>query len=1090
MRGILMRRLPVTKCFLMASTMLLSLTGLAYAQNQTQVTDLPSSMKFLKGNPVSLSQAELYYGTSVTSTEGLCRDYSNNSLICNSGKQVRHPKLKELAKALDYNPDLIYDYVYNTIDTEFLFGSHKGALGTMIDKSGTVFDQNRLLFELLQESGQSKPSLGLTAQYLYGQITLNAAGFYDWTGIKKAKSACEYLSTGGFPFSINGSSASCNLAGDVVTITMPHLIIKATHGGKTYYFDPAYKSYTHKAGIDLKAVMGITSNQVNTIAQSGMEQGTDVASGLSYISKLNQTNIDTKLSEWSAKILTRLQQSDMNGKDVTDVIGGSIIRPVVKPQSGWPTAKPTYFSEKVTWSSIPDQYRARFSFYSEAPEPYWNQATQKIENKLSIAFKGDFFSDEVYGRRIELGSLTSTPLIPGNGAPVDTSVAWRSKVVWLDKAVLTLGPKSTQDDTHVALKMAVNHPFAENDGQYADASTVRMVDFIEPISLVHGWGKSSTNMLKHITDAASYDIHTDMVYRSKVTEGTEDFTSEYVDGDHLRAQIGASWLSQFNNAVEMHARLAGGKAQTLHNFGVISSESAKLYPNLSMEYNKAIVSQYKEPDKIEYIDRIDVYKKDGSWLGLSYIYEITLGMAYEFMAPGSSNPQHWGYNLLNKVTTADINSSIGLIIENGNELARQSGINAIALSGAALEGSVTEELSDQPDTVSTAERFRWANNPELSETRTSTPRRFYDVPNATNPDLIPLIFDGINGSHIASANIIAVNDATRLRFINKNREALSNYLRAGYEITALNDSGAGPGHLHGGSFVVNAVNNNNFRYPSYQRGGAFVARKYDSIGGLIEVANIITRYSGEYKGGGGTLKSVALEFSDKQAELLKSKFVDRTNVLGVDLGNGSVSYTTPVLNSIGQGEFPYRLEKSFSAGSGTLKKNNPLLFENLQFSLDPLFKPSLVGSADLSSSALEGMGQSRVEPMASTLAAFVAMQNIWETEKGAKQDVAGQLTAAWWLDTQRSNVLTVHMGASAEQYIHTQNGQYVPASGGGGSASVTGKKIAVRPLIAQPNSVQKESENRSWDYKGVVISVKGAEGDVRRFQHWGAFHLR
>ena len=61
-------------------------------------------------------------------------------------------EIVELARALDWNPDLIYEYVHNNIQTLPIYGSLKGAYGTLIDGVGTPIDQAELMYVLLQQS--------------------------------------------------------------------------------------------------------------------------------------------------------------------------------------------------------------------------------------------------------------------------------------------------------------------------------------------------------------------------------------------------------------------------------------------------------------------------------------------------------------------------------------------------------------------------------------------------------------------------------------------------------------------------------------------------------------------------------------------------------------------------------------------------------------------------------------------------------------------------------------------------------------------------------------------------------------------------
>ena len=116
----------------------------------------PSSVKIATAPLVSPSSADGYYGAATTHTYGAF-GYGTGSA------NPRPPEIVELARALKNDPDLIYEYVRNTIKVNFSYGLQKGALGTIIDHSGTPFDQAQLFVELLRQSGY-------TASYKRGTI--------------------------------------------------------------------------------------------------------------------------------------------------------------------------------------------------------------------------------------------------------------------------------------------------------------------------------------------------------------------------------------------------------------------------------------------------------------------------------------------------------------------------------------------------------------------------------------------------------------------------------------------------------------------------------------------------------------------------------------------------------------------------------------------------------------------------------------------------------------------------------------------------------------------------------------------------------
>lgn len=82
----------------------------------------------------------------------------------------------ELARALSYDPDLIYQYVRNNIEFYPIFGVQKGSLGAVLDNQGTAYDQAMLMVDLLRASGY-------TATFVTGVIKVTAAQMNQWYDI-------------------------------------------------------------------------------------------------------------------------------------------------------------------------------------------------------------------------------------------------------------------------------------------------------------------------------------------------------------------------------------------------------------------------------------------------------------------------------------------------------------------------------------------------------------------------------------------------------------------------------------------------------------------------------------------------------------------------------------------------------------------------------------------------------------------------------------------------------------------------------------------------------------------------------------------
>src|SRR5580658_515658 len=93
----------------------------------------------------------------------------------------------------------------------------KGAVGTLIDKSGTPFDQNVLFVSMVRQAGYS-------AQYQIGQVTMTSAAFTAWTGVSDLGAACRMLSSGGIPasFAPTNPPANCQTSGSFTSVTILH----------------------------------------------------------------------------------------------------------------------------------------------------------------------------------------------------------------------------------------------------------------------------------------------------------------------------------------------------------------------------------------------------------------------------------------------------------------------------------------------------------------------------------------------------------------------------------------------------------------------------------------------------------------------------------------------------------------------------------------------------------------------------------------------------------------------------------------------------------------------------------------------------
>ena len=1044
------------------------------------------SVQIAKG---TLSPPSAVAGWSGDPEDGLCLAFYGNPDICPVSGRPRAPEIKALARALKNDPDLIFEFVRDSVDTEFIFGAHKGALGTSIDRSGSSFDQAILLFELLREAG-------VTARYQFGTVALTASQFYDWTGMENAQAACALLAAGGIPAVINGETrASCDYSGAISSVTVSHVWVEAQIGGAFYTFDPSLKAYQHQAGMGVSQAMGLNDGELWNAATSGM--GQDNAGGVPFVSNLNQEALASKLQLYSTTLETALKAKVEAGQDLTDVIGGRRIKPVERPAGGWRLAKPANYSATATWEKgIPTPFRNKLMLASVVPTT--NGQTASLINI-------GFFSDEIYGRRLELGSRPE-----GDAA---TSARW-IPIVMLDGVELQAGPPVPfGGNMTIGLALEIDHPFV---GGYGDASLFKQIDIFTPAAIVHGWGRTSSRLLDKWEDEQAYDK---AGYTTLISLLSDVPPQPASSGDLLRSKIAAKWLAESSSAGAFVSQMANSRFAPLHSVGVVSAD----------QVNVPVIPQPRD---------------------------------YEGLRTS-------GFVTYDEVTIVDVESSFGVVSRTSDETSRRAAIHTIATIDAALEGGVVTQLVDTPDASSTAARMAWGNRPEATETPNTTPRRFYSFSagNTLTPIAVRnlAVYDGGTTTVPAYNNVPEINQAEVDGRRADLADAIKSYTSLGYEVVSSAEASLGPGHRIGNEYPTWEVKIRNDslilhsnlvpycvpdkpasllaknwnetldawipmggadeavpctgtfsleeivdyveviadsieaehertitgykRLPTLQRGGALIATRYDtSTGEPLAIAHALTRVGMVTKGGGAPSTSV---FDMKKvSEGLNDRFKDRSDAAGVDLATGLAGFKGPIEGSVGQGEFPYRLEQYTELKNGYREPPEYIT----EYSKTPYKAPDgLVSNwqntASIGSSVGEALGEGRVDAAAQSLAALAAMQSIWRQPRGPAREAAGALVADWWSKSWRHNMVTLSRGASSERFVRLASGGYAPVGGGAGSVTVTGAPNLVRPPIILSGTTigatQREATTRSWRYDGMSVTATGANGDVRSYDYWG-----
>ncbi len=1022
-----------------AALVLLGFLAWAAPASATAPAYLPS-VKIGTAPLLSPTAADTFYGSSTTYTPGP------------GAPAVTPPELAELARALKNNPDLIYEYVRNNIEMVWMYGAQKGALGASIDKSGTPFDQAMLMVKLLREAGFT------TAGYQAGTIALTGAEFAAWSNITDAKAACQMLSSGGIPAVINGTtSATCAYTGTVTTLTMAHIWVTVPISGTTYYFDPSYKPYAWKAGIDLATAAGMTSGQPLSVAAPTVT-GTDTVGGKTepYAGNFNSEALNAKLSDYSAGLLSCLStqcQSLPAAPEMEDVIGGGDIQAYASPVGGLrQTSAPHGGTAQHTWTEIPNQYRTTFRVNG------WVQQWTSLDppsNYDASMFDLTFYADQIYGRRL-------TMLARYDGVQGQTSYLYTYHLQLDDADVATyvwgsLSGGLTAQGMPAHMKLWVGHPYAANvsgtAGDYMDANVDKRVVVITPLTIVHGWGDVSPELFKKWSGERSRD-GTVPRGESHPCHGGETCVSQWYfgnAGDFQREKTTANYLAQFTRATQMHAAIAKSVAQIHHVFGVVYGDAMQ-----KPTYNTG-----------------------------SFDSSVTYPIADSF-------------------DRIDVDTAFSLTSRTADATARRGALHAVAASGAALEGSMGTQMSDSVDASSTATRFAWGNRPptgnSIYDPANPGPRRFYQF-DQNNRETAPALME-VEGSPTTTADgVSAWADQPEISTNEANgRKAavsllIDYYGEKGFTIVASQEAFLGPGQRAGAIDTVNdppvGGPTSYSHYPSKQRGGALVATRYDANGEPVEIAHLVTSQAGTAegfnavytKGGGGANPPWQAQKYDPSdaADALKSRFVDKSHALGVSLADGSLAYTVPVSLKSGSGDFPYALEGTVALQPGGA---GPIYAPKTPTAPNPGLTTNWQNALNLSGSSMEAMGASDVRTAVGTIAAFLAAQDVYKSAQSVPRDVTGVLIEAWWVQQHSGNVATVQLGASSRQFVRLPSGSWI-SPGGGAHATLaqTGVRAPFEErcgLIHPPAYVPA----RGWDMSGVSFDVTNAQGDVQHFAYW------
>jgi hypothetical protein len=150
------------------------------------------------------------------------------------------PEIQTLADQLGNDPVAIYAYVRNTIAFEPYYGSRKGSLLTLWERSGSDIDIASLLVALLRASA-------IPARYVRGTVLVDTARAQNWVG------NAPDLTTAGTILATGGVTVSVTTGGELLK---DHVWVAAYVNDAWVPLDPSFKQFTYVPPTDFVALTG------------------------------------------------------------------------------------------------------------------------------------------------------------------------------------------------------------------------------------------------------------------------------------------------------------------------------------------------------------------------------------------------------------------------------------------------------------------------------------------------------------------------------------------------------------------------------------------------------------------------------------------------------------------------------------------------------------------------------------------------------------------------------------------------------------------------------------------------------------------
>lgn len=429
-----------------------------------------------------------------------------------------------LVSGLKCDPDLIYEWVYNNIEYEPLYGSNKGALGTLLDRRGDDADQAILFVTLLNAAGYQQTG------YINVGLIMQGSEISSWLGVPNDCNAIQYmLDGGGIPYAQDpNNDPICNADGTLneIEVLQFYAGLQFPNNNTWYFFDPSFKYHNVENGVtNLPSIMGYS--QAAFLSDVGGTLSGGPNNNSEFVG-LNRSQLRGDLTSYAQNLVKYAGSSS-----VQELIGGKTIIPLtgspIRFAPGWtPT---TSFPQDCPNQSPTLECRSFVTFTMNG-----NQGGTPPPMKL--------YSDQIYGHRATITSATCsfdycmTFLIDG-APPSCVPTCGNVGIALVEGQTAVLAAEYTEPNQPAD----PNCPSGDTDCGNLNVTVGGTYVFSQAFGSV---GRGMAEYHRQLLNQA-------------LAQGNSN-TSEIVQGESL-ATISYNWMAELTNVAEMTGRFTQSENQ-------------------------------------------------------------------------------------------------------------------------------------------------------------------------------------------------------------------------------------------------------------------------------------------------------------------------------------------------------------------------------------------------------------------------------------------------------------------------------------------------------------------------------------------------